>query len=229
MNKVLCNPVEGKEFNTREPSFIDWWMTTLCLFSLDAEYDKLRADVLADGSHGPRGPRFPPGGPRATQPGARYDTEHFIFYCNLWTILIPYCRLYGIKDAKIWRLLSHFRMDHPGQAWPQAPGPQLSPRTPSPFGGPSPSGMYPPSHSPAMTSPIPPMPTKPPVPTVSKYQNVYKHAEKAQCLLCQGPVPLLGTHWLWVPVHVLSNYLHVLSNMYMFYLHILQWVLVCIK
>ena len=85
----------------------------------------------------------------------------------------------------------HHRMQHP-EGWPQAPGnmtsprdnmsphgmpgfpgprpggPQLSPRTPSPFPSVSPSGMYPPSHSPAMQSPIPPPPTKPPVPTIGK-------------------------------------------------------------
>lgn len=55
-----------------------------------------------------------------------------------------------------------------GFAGARAPGGnQLSPRTPSPFPSVSPSGgaMYPPSHSPAMQSPIPPPPTRPPVPT----------------------------------------------------------------
>lgn len=52
-----------------------------------------------------------------------------------------------------------------GPGFPRQQGPQMSPRTPSPFTSPSPGGMYTPSHSPAMQSPtqIQP-PPRPPVP-----------------------------------------------------------------
>lgn len=149
----------------------------------DADLDKLKVDVLAEGQM-PRpqqGPPMAPHPPMAAPPqmGPRWVSLESI--CEL-VHLIAVCAfsLQHMPPAEGWPKGSPKDamgpQGIPGPGFPRGPTtPQMSPRTPSPFMSPSPgmvpgsaaatAGLYPRIPSPGMQSPPMAPPQKPPMPT----------------------------------------------------------------